>query len=139
MAVAPAGPGELVARFQKLQIVVRLDPGIAVLTEHAAGFAAGCVNKIEVKLVLRAVEHRGPDNAVAYPAEARDVHVLFVRQMDPLHRAAAAAHHAELHFRIRIAHLGIFFLINRGMLRNEIRDGIRRDLGLVHLQQRNLP
>ena len=138
MAVAPAGPGEPVARFQKLQIIVGLDPCVAVLAEHAAGFATGHVCKIEVKLVLRAIEHRGPDNAVAYPAKARDVHVLFVRQVDPLHRAAGGAHHAELDFRIRIAYLGIFFLINRGMLRDEVGNRVGGDFGFIHLQEYDL-
>src|SRR5437762_1027124 len=42
MAVAPAWPNELIARVQDAEVVVCLDPGIALLAEHLAGFSAGC-------------------------------------------------------------------------------------------------
>src|SRR5262249_10281756 len=77
MAVAPAWPQELVARFQDLETVVHLDPGIAGFAERAPRFSTLGVDEIEVKLVLGPVEHQGPPPPVAQPAEGGDVDILF--------------------------------------------------------------
>src|ERR1043165_10081482 len=108
VAVAPAWPDEAVGRLQDLEIVAGFDPGIALLAEHTARLAAGCVYEIKIKLVLGTVEHRGPDHAIAHPAKARNVDVFFIGQVKPLDGAAACADYAELDFRIGIAHFRIF-------------------------------
>src|SRR5438309_11737602 len=111
VAVAPAWPGKLVSGLKELEIVVSFNPRIARLTEHPSRLATGGVNKIEIQLVLRAIEHRGPDHVIVYPAKARHVDVFVISQVKPLHGSAAGAHHSELNGRIGIAHLGIFFLV----------------------------
>src|ERR1700760_3548087 len=100
VAVTPAWPGKLVAGFHELQIVVRLNPCVAFFGEHNARLTGVYINKIKINLVLRPIEHRGPGHAILYPAKARNVHVFFTGQVEPLNSSAFGANHAELDFRV---------------------------------------
>src|SRR5438445_5314536 len=100
VAVAPAWPGKLVSGLKELEIVVSLNPRITLLAKHPPRLATDCVNKIEIQLILCAVQHRRPDHIIVYPAKARHVDVFVLSQVKPFHRSAAGAHHSELNGRI---------------------------------------
>ena len=54
-----------------------------------------------------------------------------------MHLAAIAADHSQAHARIRISSLRIFFLLDPGMRRQPVGDGICRHPVLIHLQKNN--
>src|SRR5229473_3588708 len=136
--VTTTGPNKLSVMIKKREVVIYLDPGIAGLAEHAARLAGCSVNKVEIKLVLRTIHNLGPDQTVAHPTKVRNVDVFVAGQVKPTRLAAVAVHHAQAHFRIWVAHLGILLVVDRWVLRNEIGNRICRNTGLVHLQQDHL-
>src|SRR5215831_9820379 len=109
VAVPPTGPDEFVTRLQNGEAVAGFDPGVAGFTQHAMRFTVFGIDKVEIELVLRAVENGGPDQAVAHPTEARDVGILGIGQADPLDRAAMGTDHPEPDLRVRVPNFGIFF------------------------------
>src|SRR5579859_3283052 len=103
MAIAPAWPDELVGCMQYPEAVVCLNPGIAFLAEHAARFPAGCIEEIEIKLVLSPIHHRGPNQIVADPPKSGYVNIFVIRQAKPMGLASIGVHYAQPHFGVWIA------------------------------------
>ena len=106
--------------------------------EHLHRFPRFRIDEIQVHLVLVAIQNLSPDNPFTHPAETRDVGLVIVGQRNPASLSLVDIRHAQLHHRIRVAHLGIFFVIHRRMRRNQIRDGIGGHLGFIHVQEDDL-
>ena len=107
-------------------------------TQHQPRLARFRIDEIQVHLVLGPVQNLRPDHAFAHPAEPWDVRVLVAGQRNPAHFALVCVDHAQLHHRIRIAHLGILLVVHTGMRRHPVGDGIDGHLALIHVEKHDL-
>src|SRR5579859_2210038 len=144
VAVAPALPQELVAGFEDAKRVVHRDPRVVLLREHQLGVAAGSVHEVEIELVLVTIEDLDVERVFAYPAEARNVVIALALladeagDVDPARLAAIGIDNANTDFRIWVSGIGIFLPVDRGMIWNEVRNGILGHLNFIHLQIGNV-
>src|SRR5581483_12061134 len=109
--------------MQDAEIIVSFDPGIALFAKHLARFASGRVEKIEVKLVLGAIQDRGPDEIVAHPSKTGNIDVLVIGQANPVGLSAIGIDYSQPHSGIWVADFRIFLIGNCRVLWDEIGDG----------------
>src|SRR5580692_3027026 len=86
-------------------------------------------------MILEAIQHFSPKDAIAHPPKARNVRVWVVGERYPFDVAAGGTDYTQAHDRIGIAGLGILFHINRGMRGHPVGDWVGGHSGFVHAQK----
>ena len=140
VSVAPTGPQESATRLKETNFrMIKFNPcARSSFRQNNSRLSRLRIHEVQVYFVLVTVEHLRPHHAIAHPAKPRDVGLLVVCQGDPAHFAFVSIHHAELHRGIRVPHFRVLFVVHGRMRRNPIRDGIRGNLGFIHVQKDDL-
>ena len=97
------------------------------------------IDKIQIHFVLCAIQNLRPDHSVADPAKTRDVSLRDRRsakssELCPCRHPPRPASPAGF----GIANFRIFFVVHRRVRRDQVDEGIGRNLGFVHVQEDDL-
>ena len=109
-AVLLTGPDELLAVFQKNNIIVELlrDIVFVFFIQQPLGFTGERISQQQLQFVLVAVEAVNTELLRTRPLDAGNVNILFIAQVDPHRFAVAQAVHINMHLRVGFSHFGVF-------------------------------
>ena len=121
--------------------MVQIDPDVAGFTQQLL-FVAGLQIKCQqIQLRLLPVENLGSETAVWQPLHPRQINILIVAQIQPLHLAALTTHHTQAHPRIGHTRKRITMIFLRRVAHRIfplMHDAVDGNVRLVHLHKRQL-